>query len=473
MDYNSSGEFIPKLELERFYIGSFDVYEKEAKQIAYAYVGNHSKKYDSVDELFASLPTAYRGSIVEKRTNEYLGFISAMDIDEQKSYASIIIGLANKQKRIDIFDIIDGYIDFLEQDLGIANITKIVTINDEKMKVGYNSVIYRDPGLTSLYLFEDTEKTNLKFPVKVIFRNYLIARIGLESLLWSNKRATMKIELDESANDELAEQILPTAINHYLTYLHDNNLCNINTEIPANNKVVLDSVLKSDMNLYGYLPYGAEYNGYLETSYLFEHYPNMEKVNLNCLPRNKRIKVDDLEPINLTKSIKIDDEYTAISPKAFKEYSISLEKMVKGHIKALQNRDTFSIPLDQDKYFIQEGNGNYGISKLVSNFTYVLVNNNLEYCGYVNILRQQSRHAVIEIAIKPSLQNKGIGTKLLDKFIRELLSDGYYGVSSYVFEFNKGSNKIHQKLTKFCGKRSKAYYINGKFWDMNLYAIEK
>lgn len=473
MDYNSSGEFIPKLELERFLIGSFDVYEEKARDIAYSYVENHSKNFNSVDELFANMPTAYRGSIVDKQTTEYVGFVGAIDIDEQISCASIIIGLTEKYQRIDIFDIIEGYIDFLKDTLGIEKIIKIVTVNESKMKVGYNSVVYTDPDLTSLYLFADKDETVLKFPVKVIFRNFLIAKIGLENLIWSNKRATMRIELSEFANDELATHILPTAIDHYLSYLHKKNIKNVNIEVAASNKVVLESVLTSSMNMYGFIPYGTEYDGYLETAYLFEHYSNMPKVNLNSLPTNKRIKVDDLEPIHLADEITIDQNYKAISPKAFSKYDIQLEKIVKGHIEALQDRNNFSIPLGEDKYFIQEGNGKYGMSKTVNNFTYVLLNEDKEYCGYVNILRKQSRHATIEIAIKPSLQRQGLGTKLLDKFIRELLSDGYYAVSSNVFEFNTASNKMHQKLTNYCGKRTKAYYINGEFWDMNLYAISK
>ena len=126
-----------------------------------------------------------------------------------------------------------------------------------------------------------------------------------------------------------------------------------------------------------------------------------------------------------------------------------------------------------EKYIIQEGNGTYGISKLVKYFTYVLVNNNNEYCGYINVMNERGRNAVLELAIKPSLQNKGLGTKLLDKTIEVLLDNGYYAVSSYVFDFNIASNKIHKKLTRYRGKRSKSYYINGVFWDMNLYAIEK
>lgn len=473
MDYNSSGNFIPKLDIGKFVIGSFDVYEKKAKEIGRAYLINQGKSTDAVEKMFANMPPAYRGSILDKETNELIGFIGVEDINTSKNYASIVIGLEKSKPKPDIYDIVEGYENFLVNDLGIDNTTTITVINEEKMKTQYNCVSYKDATLKSLYLFKDTENISKNYPVKVMFRNFLIAKLSVDSLIWSNKSGTIKIELEENANEELAERILPTAINHYIDYLHGNNLYSLIAEVSASNTIVLDSLLKSQMNFYGVLPYSMEYKGNIESSYLFEHYPEMEKEKLTYLPKNKKVKVDDLKPIKLSKLFKIDEEYTAISPKAFKDLNISIESIVKEHIKALQNREHFSIPLDEDKYIIQEGNGNYGISKLVKNYSYVLVNSKNEYCGFINIMNERERNAVLEIGIKPSLQNKGLGTKLLDKAIDVLLSNGYYAVSSYVFSFNIASNKIFKKLTKYHGKRSKAYYINGEFWDMNLYAVEK
>ena len=473
MDYNSSGNFIPKLDIGKFVIGSFDVYEEKAKEIGRTFLKNQGKSTDAVESMFSKMPTAYRGSILDKETNELIGFIGVEDINTSKNYASIVIGLEKRKNKPDIYDIVEGYEIFLVNDLGIENTTTITVINEEKMKTQYNCVSYKDATLKSLYLFEDKERSDKKYPVNVMFRNFLIAKLSVDSLIWPNKRGTIKIELEESSSEQLAEKILPTAINHYIDYLHGNNLYSLIVEVPASNTIVLDSLLKSQMNFYGVLPYSMEYKGYIESAYLFEHYPEMEKAKLTYLPKNKKVKVDDLKPINLPSVIQIDKDYRAISPKAFKDNNISLEKVVKEHISALQDREHFSIPLDEDKYIIQEGNGTYGISKLVKNFTYVLVNNSNEYCGYINVMNERGRNAVLELAIKPSLQNKGLGTKLLDKTIEVLLDNGYYAVSSYVFDFNIASNKIHKKLTRYRGKRSKSYYINGVFWDMNLYAIEK
>ena len=473
MDYNSSRNFIPKLDIGNYVIGSFDVYEERAKEIGRMFLKNKGKNTIAVDDMFSNMPTAYRGSILDKKTNELIGFIGVEDINTSKNYASIVIGLEKSKPKPDIYDIVEGYENFLINDLGIENTTTITVINEEIMKTQYNCVLYKDATLKSLYLFEDKDNTSKNFPVNVMFRNFLIAKLSVDSLIWSNKRGTIKIELDESANEELAEKILPTAINHYIDYLHGNNIYSLIAEVPASNTIVLDSLLKSKMNFYGVLPYSMEYDDYIESAYLFEHYPEMEKEKLTYLPKNRKIKVDELKSITLPKIFKIDNEYTAISPKELKQLNISLESIVKGHIDALQDREHFSIPLGEDKYIIQEGNGNYGISKLVKNLSYVLINSKNEYCGFINIMNERGRNAVLELAIKPSLQNKGIGTKLLEKAIEVLLSNGYYAVSSYVFAFNVASNKIHKKLEKYHGKRSKSYYINGVFWDMNLYAIEK
>ena len=128
-----------------------------------------------------------------------------------------------------------------------------------------------------------------------------------------------------------------------------------------------------------------------------------------------------------------------MSPKVFEENNIDLNKIVKSHMNAMQDRDRFTIPLGEDKYIIQEGNGNYGISKAVNNYTYVMLDKDMNYVGYTNILRENALNAEIEMALRPEYQSRGIGSSMRKKFYEELFRNGYMSVSSAVFDFNNKS----------------------------------
>ena len=138
----------------------------------------------------------------------------------------------------------------------------------------------------------------------------------------------------------------------------------------------------------------------------------------------------------------------------------------------MQERQHFSIPLGEDKYIIQKGNGNYGVSKAVMNYSYLLLDDLNNYAGYINILRTNAnnRNAEIEIGIDPKIQSKGLGTQVINKFYEELFSIGYASVTSAVFEFNNPSIRLHEKVAELNGIRLESYYINGKLWNMSFYS---
>ena len=167
--------------------------------------------------------------------------------------------------------------------------------------------------------------------------------------------------------------------------------------------------------------------------------------------------------------LNIDNKYRLVSPKAFEKEHINKEDIIDSHVKAMKNREKFTIPLGEDKYIMQYGNKDYGFIKTVMNYSYILLDNFNNYCGYVSILRANCFNAEIEIGIVPSLQRRGIGTKVISKFYNELFAVGFLSVTSIVFEFNEASIKLHNKVSKCYGKREKSYYIKGRLWDMYYY----
>ena len=81
------------------------------------------------------------------------------------------------------------------------------------------------------------------------------------------------------------------------------------------------------------------------------------------------------EPViekSLSEVIDLKNDFFALKPTVFEKRNVDINKVVKSHIEAMQNRNNFSIPVGEDKYMIQEGNGKYGMSKAVQNYSYIL-----------------------------------------------------------------------------------------------------
>lgn len=468
-EYKSSNEFITKLETENYKIGSFDVYIEKSKDLL---------KKNNQEELLDKMPTNLRASIISKENNSFIGFISVIDMNNQKDYTSLVLELENELAEDYVNEIVDCYKEFLYNDLGISDIKDFQLVNGNSISSEHNDIVTKEVLLTSNNLVEGVdEKTkekfieegynipNLQLSCTILDNDSEIGIIGLTNLIWSNKRANLQIFIDKDKETNFDSSI----IDEYLDYVHNKNIHSISFGVSGSNEKMLSLIENTNMNYYAEIPYASSYNGNIETNYLFQNYPNMKKENGIYLPDNKIIEDNEEINKNFSDVLDLGNGYVAMLPKIFEEKKLDLNKIVKGHINAMQNRDKFTIPLGEDKYMIQEGNGKYGMSKAVSNFSYIVLDKNMDYVGYTNILRENGKNAEIEIAIKPELQNNGIATSFITKFYEELFKNGYMSVTSMVFDFNNPSKKLHEKVAKYSGKRIGAYYINGKLWDMNVY----
>lgn len=330
---------------------------------------------------------------------------------------------------------------------------------------------------------EENDLPNLdvtKYELEDLFEPYTIkhgeehlAIIGLKNISWVNKRADLKLYIFKDISKEL-HVFISMVMEEYIRYVHKNNIYSLCTSASASDEKLTKVLMNSCMNFFSLIPFASVYNSKLEASLLFEHYPDMVKDFSIEIPSSESISLDKLKEMEeLDEILYLKNGYKAISSQMLEVLNLDVNEFVKTHIEALQNRERFSIPLGEDKYIIQEGNGKYGISRAVQNFSYILIDNNFNYLGYCNILRKASRNASIDIAIIPKYQGMGLGSMLLEAFYNKLLESGYMSVTSYVFEFNKASNKMHSKLAKYNGTRKNSYYINGKLCDVNIYTKTK
>lgn len=475
MEYKSSGEFIPKLYTDNFMIGSFDVYLDKSKELI--------EKNKNLEGLLDKMPTSLRASIVSKEDNSYLGFISVLNMNNENGYTSLVLVLENTLEELKTNEIVDKYKEFLLNDLGITDIKDYLLVNGNTTIEENHDVISVDILLSDDNLrdgIDEKEKAklieegynipNLQIPCTIMDDNECVGLIGLTNLIWSNRRANLQVFVDKEKDESYIRDVIPGVIDEYLNYVHNRNLYNVSMSVSGSDTNMMNVILDSNMNFYASIPYASNYKGSVESNYLFQSYPGMEKGNGLYLPENKIVTGEVSKDFKSV--IDLGNGYIAMSPKVFEENNIDLSGIVKSHMGAMQDRDRFTIPLGEDKYIIQEGNGNYGISKAVNNFTYVMLDKDMNYVGYTNILRENALNAEIEMALKNEYQSKGIGTSMTKKFCEELFKNGYMSVSVAVFDFNTKSKGISQNIFKFDGKRIGAYYINGKLWDMNLYTRE-
>ncbi len=475
--------FITKLQTEQYMIGSFDAYLDTSK----ALIKENSKLSDEeAEEILKSMPTNYRAAIIDK-TGQYIGYIGLFNVDEENRIASMRFEVNNNLKQDDKNEILNEFRKYLTESLDIKDIeesiykTKYLTVIEEREIVPKSNIIVPSklliPGISSETLekfSKDYSIPKLQMPFTIKSSDRVIGIVGLSNIIWLNRRANLNIFLDKSLGDDISSELSGYIIDDYINYVHSANVHNISMSVNGSNQNMLDVIENTNMNYYGKIPFSAINGENVESNLMFQHIPNMKKENGIIIPNNQSIPLSslDTEKKEMAEKIELGNGFKLLSPKSFEDAGIDSTRIVDAHIKAMQNRDGFSKPLGEDKYILQKGNGKYGISKAVMNYNYIILNEDNDYSGYINILRSNAnnKNAEIEIGIDPKLQHKGLGTMVINRVYDELFSVGYASVTSAVFEFNKPSLRLHEKVAEFNGIRLDSYYINGKLWNMNFYS---
>ena len=476
-------KFITKLQTEQFMIGSFDAYLDMSKTLIKE---NSNFSDEEVDEILKGMPTTYRAAITDKN-GEYVGYIGLFNVDAKNNISSMRFEVNNNLKQDDKNEILNEFKKYLFESLNITNIEEFIYKTKETMEIEKIKVIPKSnivipskllvPGISEETLekfSEDYSIPKLQMPFTIKSSDRVIGIVGLSNLIWSNKRANLNIYLDKSLGTDISNELSGYIIDDYLNYVHESNVHNITMSVNGSNQNMLDIINNTNMNYYGQIPFSAINGESIESNLMFQHIPNMKKENGIIIPNNKSVSLSllDTEKKEMAKQIELSNGFKLISPKLFEDADIDSTQILEAHIKAMQNREGFSIPLGEDKYILQKGNGNYGISKAIMNYSYIILDQNNQYSGYINILRNNAngKNAEIEIGIDPKLQHKGLGTIVINRFYDELFSIGCASVTSVVFEFNNPSLKLHEKVAELNGIRLDAYYINGRLWDMNFYS---
>ena len=477
-------DFVEKLTAGNYKIGSFDSFIDNTYELI---AHNNNLTLKQTKKLIDSFPSFFRASIIDKEGN-YLGYIALYDCDSSINTTSLRVELNKNIPLADRIIIIESYKSWIRSSLNFKKIENeiFITPNYREEKSSFigtkPNIIMRNnmlvPGIEyKTYDYYDFYYSlpDLKLPFTIKSKDKVLGIIGLCNVNYHNRRANLCIYFDKKIGDDIMNFLTSSVIDDYIDYVHNSNIHNITLCIPGNDKSKLEIANNSKMNYYGYIPFGSiNYYGKLDSKYMFQHVPNMDKKTDIFIPDNIEISESyfKTEKKVIDPLVNIGNGYKLVSPRIFDDMGINKDEIVNSHISALQNRDEFSIPLGEDKFIIQKGNGSYGVSRCLMNFSYILLDKNNNYAGYINILRNNANrnNAEIEIGIKPGLQGNGLGRKVLEEFYNQLFSIGYASVTSAVFSFNEPSLKLHEKVAKLDGIRVDSYYINDRLWDMSFYS---
>lgn len=475
--------FIAKLTTDNYLIGSFDAFLDATKSL----IKNNSNLDDVVvEKILKDMPFAYRAAITTK-DGKYIGYIGLYNVNFENNSASIRfeteVDLDDKDKK----EIEDEFIKFLSQSLNITDIEEYNFVTKNKMQMERKKIIpscniimankLLIPGVSEEdleFFSKDYFIPKLQYPFTIKNNDRVIGIIGLSSINWPNKRANLNIFLDKSLGEDIVNELSGYLIDDYINYVHSSNIHSVFLSVNGSNNDLLNILNNTQMNYFGFVPYGTANGGNIETSLMFQHIPRIRKEKGILIPDNNFVasSVLDTPKKELSPKIELSNGFKMIKPSLLEQENIDFDSVLKEHISVLQNREGFTIPLGEDKYFLQKGNGNYGVSKAFANYNYIILDDLNHYAGYINILRSNAdgKNVEIEIGINPVMQHRGLGTATINAFYDELFSIGVASVTSTVFEFNNSSIRLHEKVAQLNGVRLESYYINGKLWNMNTYS---
>lgn len=471
--------FICKFETLNFKIGSFDVYIDMSKELIKK---NGGYSDEEVEELLKEFPTSYRASIIDK-DNNYVGYITTYNNDSISSTYSIRMETNKNLSLEERNEISDEYKKWCTESLNFQNLEDEVYISDEVITKQNERVVkpsivvpkkYLKPGISEDVLNRMKEfytVPNLQFPFTIVDNGMVMGIIGVSNLVPSTRRAQLQLFFNKDIESALSYELGKVVIDDYVKYLHDIKINNVTTVVSSLDSKRIEMFDETSMFKWADIPLASKFEGRVGSKTMYQDVPGYTKKDSLYVPNNLVVNSDALFPEKTERKevLMVDANYRLVDPKSFEKYNIDLYKIAREYGKCLEDRENFTKTLGEDKYIPQIGNGRYGLSKFISNLSYVLLDRDNNFAGFIDCLRDDRENGNIEeeIAIIPSLQGKGLGSKMALVFYDEMFKLGYTSITSGVTStLNSKSVGLHSKLASFNGIRIESYYINGKYLDM-------
>lgn len=421
--------FICKLETLNFKIGSFDVYLDMSKELIKK---NGGYSDEEVEELLKEFPTSYRASIIDKDGN-YVGYITIYNGDVISSTYSLRMETNRNLSLEERNEISDEYKKWCTESLNFQNLEDEVYISDEVITKQNERVVkpsivvpkkYLKPGISQDVLNRMKEfytVPNLQFPFTIVDDGMVMGIIGVTNLIPSTRRAQLQLFFNKDIESALSYELGKVVIDDYLKYLHDIKFNNVTTAVSSLDLKRIEMFDETKMFKWADIPLASKFEGRVGSKTMYQDVPGYTKKDSLYVPNDLVVSSDEL------------------------------------------------IPEKTEREEVLMVDGNYGLTKALPSLSYILLDRDNNFSGFVNNLRddKENGNMEIEIALLPSLQGKGIGSKMISVFYDEMFKLGYTSITSGVTStLNNKSVGMHSKVASFNGIRIEAYYINGKYLDM-------
>ena len=464
--------------------------------------------------ILDSMDYDYRGSIVDK-DGKYIGFIGLCGVDPFSQSAGIRIGLYKPLDDKDLCDIIRIFSSWAKDSINIQKVGEVQFVTPDSINTYSSSKISDDivNGLVGSIAQLDAKEEDVRkrypkiitpsksliVPVKslkklksladsysikdprdiclphtISVKGKDVAFLGLKYVSDYNQFAY----LDFWSLPDIPSETVANGINEYTNYVQGRGLFNIECDAANGEEDKLLSLVGSNYELCGSIKYGSYNGSFAETLHIFQSYPGMShtsKLNFSDIKDCQNYFSDKEFDANLMSDVlPLANGYTLYSPEHLLYEGYDMNKILEGHVKATLNRDNFSIPLGYHaKKIVEWGRiDEYGLACDIMEYTYILLDSQNNYSGFINIYCNNGKNVEFELGIIPEKQGQQIGYHVLEAFYNELFRLGCLSVTSNAFSFNEKSQRLQQKFASKAGTRKYDFYAYGRLWNSDFYVVD-
>lgn len=460
--------FIKKIDMLNYKIGSFSSFITDIEKLL---KDKYNMSDGEITEYLEELDKATCAAVTNKN-GYFVGFIGTKNTDLEKEKTDIIFETI-EDSGVDTKKVLETYKMYLKNSININKYNEQRKKEKTVILKSKNVILDTDEEVIAEYKKKYPNMPELSLSAS-LYNDSRIGIIGLSNLSRSDKSANLNIYLNDDSKTYDSEY-LARMINEYIDYLHKRNIWNINCEIGANQTTLIDALNQSNMNYYGMIPFADIDGAYIGNKELYQHIPRM--IRRDYKPYGSEIYVArsifKTENTEMQEMIPLYNNYkmyrTDILVEDSREENPLLQSSICGLALAMSDRRKFTIPLGRDKYFPTLKDEDYGLDNFMRKTSYIVLNGNNEFAGFLNILNSECEHCEIEVAVIPEEQEEGLGKEISEIFCQELFKIGYASITARVLDFNVRGNLLFNRIATPNGKRIQSYYTNGKLCDMNIY----
>lgn len=296
-----------------------------------------------------------------------------------------------------------------------------------------------------------------------------VGMVGFKNLIQSNQRTNIDLilsdELEEEKRIEYGSEALKMISNYSFDTINLHNLlceesdlksCNMYIDagyeyIGTRHVATLEGDTLKDLHFFQKLPYFTKRKDSIVVP------KNTLTFRTNGLSISELPKIVNNLNVTLIRPEELDDKTLSfVKEELGKSLNDNYDASAMGEYKTIYNDFRLNKKL-------------YG----TNTFDYLILDETSKPIGYVDRLHIDNKNFRTDVEINifsSSSRNKGYGSDAYKLYVRTLRSMGYVSIGSVVFDFNKPSINMHERIGfNEYALRDESYFAFGKLNDMHYY----